>query len=886
MLWAQSLYILGSLIQDGLLDPNEIDPLGLHKKSQYKSNTDTVVQIVLLSESDALKAKLLEWGVESQTIDDVAPYCIASPVALRDAFGALGLNKKLGLSGRPKRPIGTLSTCKGYRFNGRTFFFIPHFMDMEEFYMTSDNNYLISLFEHELIFIKNNWNSVGRPTMCLLVKKQMISSANRDKASLLDFFVSLRSGSFKSMRVRLGRLQEMAATSCIESLDFLTEKLSAGEIKRQFMDPLKGSPTSATSSHLNEFMLLGIRKRVKSYRIDAGKNQSPSISAQDSPMDSHIINLPKKSPFKLKEPEDSSKRRTTSPQPIVRGRSDSNASISTLNAALKDPCYISTEQEMKHFTLYDSTNIQEAIEILKESANLYEQLDLLHYLYTCNGLDYDTGISTVQVLLEEVYVKACSISLWSIVRRSASLLKKVVNSLSINLIDLLIQQKQVSIGYGEGEFFINEPIPPEKLREIIYDQSRFNEELSDPSLVQEILTYLGSFVRAEPKLYDGILRIRIHHLIITLRDEIALQKGYSESEAYLHLISLSPSELKNMLKALLQGSLNPVDPPARSVVALNEMQDFETNWFAKVTEVIHISVESAGYSDGNFSLIRIEGNSSFSMRGERGINIVVVESKDGTIKRQVTFDTHSSEDESEDLVKFIQYIGEHDIIIFSICDDASERLSSKARDALKMLGSEQAINLRYRDSWAMITRKTNRTSFVVESYKKAGSGGVKALSKSVNLLVAKDTSIVPAFGPSKSLYLHKRRINGALNRVPSKFYPRVWNILARCKGLYIGPNLLPRDPTVSEKTPEEFNFALQVEHHLEAIQDPAERHMVVECLMILSKIQERNPEIDLRSQTINVNKILKEAVNMFWNYMKKNENFKVSTTIPTNLKSF
>lgn len=38
-------------------------------------------------------------------------------------------------------------------------------------------------------------------------------------------------------------------------------------------------------------------------------------------------------------------------------------------------------------------------------------------------------------------------------------------------------------------------------------------------------------------------------------------------------------------------------------------------------------------------------------------------------------------------------------------------------------------------------------------------------------------------------------------------------------------NLLPRDPTVSEKTPEEVNFALQVELLLNGIQDPAERQI-------------------------------------------------------------
>jgi hypothetical protein len=85
------------------------------------------------------------------------------------------------------------------------------------------------------------------------------------------------------------------------------------------------------------------------------------------------------------------------------------------------------------------------------------------------GNDYpiDT-LGTVASLLEEVYIKAMLSKQWSIVRQAAGLLKKVVNSLTINVTDLLIRNKPVTVGFGNLEFVITNPLSPEALADIIY----------------------------------------------------------------------------------------------------------------------------------------------------------------------------------------------------------------------------------------------------------------------------------------------------------------------------------------------------------------------------------------------------------------------------------
>lgn len=44
-------------------------------------------------------------------------------------------------------------------------------------------------------------------------------------------------------------------------------------------------------------------------------------------------------------------------------------------------------------------------------------------------------------------------------------------------------------------------------------------------------------------------------------------------------------------------------------------------------------------------------------------------------------------------------------------------------------------------------------------------------------------------------WLRRRRLDGALNRVPRDFYPRVWHVLEKCQGLAIEERLLPQNLT-------------------------------------------------------------------------------------------
>uniref|UniRef100_A0A8C2F5P3 Phosphorylase b kinase regulatory subunit n=1 Tax=Cyprinus carpio TaxID=7962 RepID=A0A8C2F5P3_CYPCA len=91
-------------------------------------------------------------------------------------------------------------------------------------------------------------------------------------------------------------------------------------------------------------------------------------------------------------------------------------------------------------------------------------------------------------------------------------------------------------------------------------------------------------------------------------------------------------------------------------------------------------------------------------------------------------------------------------------------------------------------------------------------------------------------------WLRRRRLDGALNRVPFGFYQNVWKILQKCHGLSIEGFVLPSS-TTREMTPGEIKFAVHVETVLNRISQPEYRQLLVEAILVLTMLA----EVDIQS---------------------------------------
>ena len=63
-------------------------------------------------------------------------------------------------------------------------------------------------------------------------------------------------------------------------------------------------------------------------------------------------------------------------------------------------------------------------------------------------------------------------------------------------------------------------------------------DVRESPLVEEILTYLGSFMRSGSSVFEGIMRVRTHFIIIAMREEISRMKGCNEEDAVEHLMQV------------------------------------------------------------------------------------------------------------------------------------------------------------------------------------------------------------------------------------------------------------------------------------------------------------------------------------------------------------
>ncbi|XP_029526065.1 phosphorylase b kinase regulatory subunit alpha, skeletal muscle isoform-like [Oncorhynchus nerka] len=114
-------------------------------------------------------------------------------------------------------------------------------------------------------------------------------------------------------------------------------------------------------------------------------------------------------------------------------------------------------------------------------------------------------------------------------------------------------------------------------------------------------------------------------------------------------------------------------------------------------------------------------------------------------------------------------------------------------------------------------------------------------------------------------WLRRRRLDGALNRVPVGFYQKVWSILQKCDGLSIVGCILPAS-TTREMTPGEIKFAVHVETVLNRVPRPEYRQLLVEAILVLTLLAE--VELESIGSVIHVDKIVHMASEMFYHDQK------------------
>ncbi|XP_072527709.1 phosphorylase b kinase regulatory subunit beta isoform X2 [Salminus brasiliensis] len=230
-LWGQALYNIAKLLVDGLISPKDIDPIHRYVQRQDQRNVsmrysnqgpienDVVIHVALIAESQRLQVFLNTYGIQTQTPQQVEPIQIWPQKELVKAYRFLAVNKKLGLSGRPERPVGCIGTCKIYRILGKTVVCYPIVFDLSDFYLSQDVMLLIDDIKNALQFIKQCWKMPGRPLFLVLIREDNIKGSRFNP--VLDMLASFKKGNIGGVKVHVDRLQTLISGAVVEQLDFL-----------------------------------------------------------------------------------------------------------------------------------------------------------------------------------------------------------------------------------------------------------------------------------------------------------------------------------------------------------------------------------------------------------------------------------------------------------------------------------------------------------------------------------------------------------------------------------------------------------------------------------------------------------------------------------------
>lgn len=741
-IWGQSLYVLGRLVKEGFLSPGELDPLNRRLTAEPKP--DIVVQVVILAEDTSIQEKLMYYDLKVQTIAEVAPIQVYAANFLAFLFSHLGTNKKLHMSGRPRDVVGVLASSELYTLGSQTLAFFPQFVDQQKFYLPLDTSLLLDMIKTDIQYLGSNWSMMGRPLMVVPIRRSLLDMSSSLHPALVATIKKLQTGYISGTRVHLGFLNDFVSTSCVTDLTFLSEQEDSPDLDKMLRHIHQMAKVQARGTHLlgmtegpkrsvgtrlrRKSSVKGIIRRSCSIQVEPGElpeGHSDFSSSSGSP----ISSIPT-SPgiYGISTPD-----LNVPSHPHLKGDDD-------------------TEEKIMAYDAYTGgADVNELIQQLKDAESLHEQADIIHYLYTNMGPDWDTKMEgsvrcKVSDLLSELYEKAGHHKQWWLVRHTAGMLRKKVEDLAKAATDIIVRQKQLAVGLPPEprEKIITRPLPPDELATIIHDAC--GDDNSTAMLTQEILVYLAMFIRTEPRLFKEMLRIRVGLIIQVMATELARTLKCSGEDASDQLLNLSPYEMKTLLHHILSGK--------------------------------EFVVTSEAVTSNNVS--------------ERRVSVHSLEHQRSTRSR------YSSQ------AKYSVDRMRHDLQRQSTVDD---------------LGA-------FHPEATVLTQE--------DSFESDRQGQ----------------------------WLRRRRLDGALNRVPVGFYSDIWKLLKRCHGLSIATGTLNQSLT-SEMTVGEIKFALHVEAVLNKIPQPEYRQLCVESILMLCLIIEHDGGRCHWNEVINVDELVHHGNRLF-----------------------
>ncbi|XP_043660962.1 probable phosphorylase b kinase regulatory subunit alpha isoform X6 [Drosophila teissieri] len=806
-LWGQSLFILGRLLQEGFLAVGELDPLNRRLGAQKKP--DVVVQVVIIAEDNEIRDKLAEHDLHVQTIAEVAPIEVQPARVLSHLYTYLGRNRKLGLSGRKSRDVGILSTSKLYSLKDRIFAFTPQFADLSRFYIASDNELMIDILKGEINFLKSAWDLLGRPLVTLVLKRIHLDQ-DKIPLAMIQTMRKLKSGYINGTRVMLGSLKDFLNTSAITDLSFL------GSTEDGYPDRLHPD----VQTYLDEHLLRSFSNR-STMNLRGGQLRPRTLrrrmSCKGAIKKTRSINVDSDN-LGMEGPSPLTERRLSSivPPPWLQANKQSHVSVfattpeegptssplSLGNELIRENIYpvdphhsrsaidrrseFVRQQEMPKIliqrhraeTNFADTEVEELIAMLRETENLEEQGDILQYLVDTQGLDFNTAGLGFKNKPEDSGTPTSNASNAAGTATDPDIAAHPSAATANSNTQCIGNTSNVSNVSSSSSNISN------------HNNMSPHENNHDSS-------------QSEGMLEEGRV-VTVRDLLKGLYEKACQQKLWGLVRHTAGMLGKRVEDLAKAVTDLLvrQKQVTVGMPPNNEHTITAPLPEVE------LRQLIH----DAYGDDESTAMLTQELMVYLAMfiRTEPQLFHEMLRLRVGLIIQVM----------AKELSRTLNCDGEA----------ASEHLLNLSPFEMKNLlyhilsGKEFAVSSVARGNLSIVSCKSSRVS----KKSQIGLGDPEG-----------EDALIATIDDRQGQWLRRRRLDGALNRVPRDFYSRVWTVLEKCQGLAIEGRVLQQSLT-QEMTPGELKFALEVETALNQIPQPEYRQLVVEALMVLTLVTEHN----------------------------------------------
>lgn len=127
---------------------------------------------------------------------------------------------------------------------------------------------------------------------------------------------------------------------------------------------------------------------------------------------------------------------------------------------------------------------------------------------------------------------------------------------------------------------------------------------------------------------------------------------------------------------------------------------------------VAVIAHSAGFSVGNSASLTV-GGVPIALSNTRGLNVAVV-STEGDVSQVQAFDTYANTSQSEAFMSWVNSLDDGTCVVVAVKDEASNSLTSEAKQSLISLGSRYANDIGYRDSFVLVGFKGAISGTVAE----------------------------------------------------------------------------------------------------------------------------------------------------------------------------